>query len=100
MIQFPSSASFPIYHRPPPPPPPRFRVICAASNSTKPDYYKVLKVAQNASLHEIKSSYRALARKVSYLLLHFYINRLIDSLSVKHTIAIYISRLRLLVDSR
>ncbi|GJX75489.1 chaperone protein DnaJ [Tanacetum coccineum] len=57
-FHFPSS--FPI---PPSPPPPRFRVVCAAASSRKPDYYKVLKVAQNASLHEIKSSYRALARK-------------------------------------
>lgn len=68
MFQLPSSSSsFPIYHRPRP----RFRVICAASNSNKADYYKVLKVGQNASLHEIKSSYRALARKVSYPILLF-----------------------------
>ncbi|KAK9065026.1 hypothetical protein SSX86_016409 [Deinandra increscens subsp. villosa] len=44
----------------------RRRLICAAastSTSTSPDYYKVLKVRKNATLQEIKTSYRALARK-------------------------------------
>ncbi|KVI08118.1 hypothetical protein Ccrd_013512 [Cynara cardunculus var. scolymus] len=47
----------------------RRRVICAAastrksSSSSSPDYYKVLNVRKNATLQEIRSSYRALARK-------------------------------------
>ncbi|CAI9285382.1 unnamed protein product [Lactuca saligna] len=47
----------------------RRRIIYAAastgrsSKTTTPDYYKVLKVRKNATLQEIKSSYRALARK-------------------------------------
>ncbi|KAI3797803.1 hypothetical protein L1987_33066 [Smallanthus sonchifolius] len=38
----------------------RRRFICAAAST---DYYKVLKVPKNATLQEIKTSYRALARK-------------------------------------
>lgn len=48
----------------------RRRVICAAASTRKssgssssPDYYKVLNVRKNATLQEIRSSYRALARK-------------------------------------
>ncbi|KAL4590198.1 hypothetical protein LXL04_003123 [Taraxacum kok-saghyz] len=47
----------------------RRRIIHAAAStgrstsSTTPDYYKVLNVRRNATLQEIKSSYRALARK-------------------------------------
>ncbi|KAF5767802.1 putative Heat shock protein DnaJ, cysteine-rich domain superfamily [Helianthus annuus] len=38
----------------------RRRLICAAAT---PDYYKLLKLPKNATLQEIKSSYRSLARK-------------------------------------
>ncbi|XP_076927078.1 chaperone protein dnaJ A6, chloroplastic-like, partial [Bidens hawaiensis] len=38
----------------------RRRLICSASST---DYYKVLKLGKKATLQEIKSSYRALARK-------------------------------------
>ncbi|KAL8245772.1 hypothetical protein R6Q59_006988 [Mikania micrantha] len=41
----------------------RSRLICAAASTATRDYYKVLKVRKNATLQEIKSSYRALARK-------------------------------------
>ncbi|KAL9998275.1 putative DnaJ domain, Chaperone J-domain superfamily [Helianthus debilis subsp. tardiflorus] len=46
----------------------RRRLICAAAT---PDYYKLLKLPKNATLQEIKSSYRSLARKVSYITFFF-----------------------------
>lgn len=45
------------------------RLTCAAAasstNTNDDDYYKTLNVGKNASLQDIKTSYRSLARKVS-----------------------------------
>lgn len=59
----------------------RFNAFVAAKRTSSSDYYSVLNVGRNATLQEIKASYRKLARKVIFTYLPSYtvwLNALID----------------------
>lgn len=60
----------------------RRSLVRARARATGPDYYATLNVSRTATLQEIKSSYRNLARKVRFRCWHWHVmrdmNRILD----------------------
>lgn len=72
----------------------RFVTVEAAAKSSSSDLYSVLNVSRNATLQEIKASYRKLARKVYYTILYSsFCDVVCKLLSVSHNLLLLLKEL-------